>query len=116
MRRKRHLLQSAEKSIQCVGYVRFRCAESRFRRRAAWPVATALGGGRVAHTDVHAEAKSGCAAATLRVSWSRFSKLAASVFRVGRRPSIRVHRRLERAQRGVVTQRLARFSPTAAGF
>jgi hypothetical protein len=27
MRRKRHLLQSAEKSIQCVGYVRFRCME-----------------------------------------------------------------------------------------
>jgi hypothetical protein len=77
MRRKRHLLQSAEKSIQCVGYVRFGCVESRFRRRAAWPVATTLGGG-VAHTDVHAEAKSGCAAATLRVSRGRFSELAAS--------------------------------------
>ena len=38
---------------------RVRCAPSWFPRGAAWPVATALGGGGVAHTDVHAEAKSG---------------------------------------------------------
>jgi hypothetical protein len=107
MRRKRHLLQIAEKSIQCFGYVRFRCVASRFHRCAAWPVATALGGGSVAHTDVRAEAKAGCAAVTLRASWSRFSELAASIFRVGRRPSI---------QRSAVMQRFARFSPTAAGF
>jgi hypothetical protein len=79
MRRKRHLLQSAEKSIQRIWYVRFRCGAGRFRRRAEWPAATALGGG-VSHTDVHAEAKSQCAVATLRVSRSRFSDLAAQSF------------------------------------
>jgi hypothetical protein len=77
MRRKRHLLQSAEKSIQRIctsalgawnaGFAGVRRDQSR----------SALGGG---HTGVHAETKSECAAATFRVSWSIFSELAASIF------------------------------------